>query len=201
MQVMSGDEHTIGGVTHLGIKWRITAKTRRDRESRWSIPHCIGCLIQMKVVNNNTVACQHPGCTNLEKEINLPEGVQDTQVLTIRMFEAEELRNEGIKWKNIDQQLVRIADSDAEDADGEYWAKTQFFNTPQGKILIAYLGKKGHTGKVQIFSKDELDLVSADLANDQHPKDLLLGFTAYFSDGSISKTSFNKGGSGHKELS
>jgi hypothetical protein len=187
---MSEDEHTIGGLTHLGVKWRITAKTKRERESRWSMPHCISCLTAMKPVDNNTLACQHPSCPKFDKPINLPDGLNSTQILTIRMFEAEELRSEGIKWKNIDQELVRIAESDTEDLDDEYWAKSQFFQTPQGKMLIVYLGRKGNTNKVQIFVKDELDMVTADLANDQHPKELLLGFTAYFGDGSTSKTEY-----------
>ena len=185
------DGKVVGGLILKNVKWYITARqTHAQHTAYWANPSCKSCQTDLHA-QGDVVSCPNPQCNAYQKQIKLDEPLGSVQTLVVQMWQGQQRKaSKDFKWINADQQLVPLAETKADNSDGTYWAHSSFYDTPNGKLLMVLLGKKGAGSKVQLFVKDELDIVAFDQLGDMHPKDLLLGFKAYFSDGSTTETKF-----------
>ncbi len=187
-------ETTEGKIVFNKIRWRIERHenprrpTIADYRSR---PTCITCQVDLKsrIDGQSKVAywCQNPMCSKSGQEMVFHQSDTELHNLAVRMWEGANRIKEPEKWLNLDQELSPITDKRG-DEDELYWSEVKFFNTKRGKMLMVLVGKKGHSSKVQFFVKDEEDQVTSDQVGDINPKEIFLGFKAFFSDGATNET-------------
>jgi hypothetical protein len=185
------DKKIIGGLVFKKVKWVISENQNNMRHtSHSSEATCLSCETALNSKGDGkTVYCQNPQCKAYQKDIDLDDVLANVQLLALRIWEGQERKNsKEFKWINADQQLVPLAKTEADDS--KYWAQSFFYDTNDGKMLMVLLGEKGADGKVQLFIKDDLNIVAHDQLGDLNPKELLMGFTAFFSDGTVTKTDY-----------
>lgn len=187
------EDKNIGGVIFNKVKWLITERQNNMRHvSRSATATCLSCEVVLNSKGDDkTVYCQNPKCKAYQNDISLDDALFNVQLLALRVWEAQQRKKSSeFKWINADQQLVPLAKTEADDS--KYWAQSFFYDTNDGKMLMVLVGEKGAKGKVQLFMKDQLDIVTHDQIGDLNPKEILMGLTAYFSDGAIVDTKYSK---------
>jgi hypothetical protein len=177
-----------GKLIFQGVRWLVFKEFDYDGEPSLTVEATCGtCLIQLQKSSETELHCDNPNCKNYEKNVSLGQDFATSKSLVRRQWEALQRRKDPGKWVNLDQEVVPLAET--EEADEEHWVRARLFHTPKGKSLLIWVGKKGHKSKVQLFLKDEIDEISHD-TTDLHPKEILLGFKAKFSDDTIAEIRF-----------
>ena len=152
-------------------------------------PICVSCRSQLTLKNDRTLFCEMPNCTLKDREINLPNSFLHVSGIVRRAWEGKRRRATNKKWVNLEQELLRLGES--EDESDNYWVKAKLLKVNENEVLMVLVGRKDLDGKVHFFVKDGLNLTVFD-QSDIDPKELFLSFQANFSDGSISKTTYKK---------
>ena len=94
--------------------------------------------------------------------------------------EAKNLKT--LKYINLDDEAVPIAEDKARSEDERFFVTARIMESKVGQRLVIYAGERGSEKKTQIFVEPEIKRLSFD-QKDLNPSDVFLSVEAEFADG------------------